>query len=408
MTEPMEDLDDFRARARAWALESLPPKGDTTLDDHQLQRRLFDAGFAGIAMPREYGGAGLTLRHQQVFYDDCAAGRRVPTAFSTSIAILGVTLLDEGSETLRRRHLPRILRGDERWIQLLSEPGGGSDMAAALTRLDRDGEGYVLNGAKMWSTGAMDADWGMCLARTDFSLPKHQGLSMIAVPLRDVPGVTIQPIRYATGEAAEFCQEFFDDVRLPLDQLIGAENDGWRVARTLLAHERLAAGGAGHGYGLTARSSGEGGALSAWPSTLVAQSNRRATSAGLAHLVADAYIERTVSRFANERIMTGIRTGALVGGWGSLVKLHLGTNSPLESKIALAVHGADGVIWDGDARFGDNAGEHWLISRGPALGGGSNEMQRNTLSEQLLGLPREHATDRDLPFDEVLQRRHRS
>jgi alkylation response protein AidB-like acyl-CoA dehydrogenase len=407
MTETLDDLDEFRVRARAWALASLPPRDDASLDDRELQCRLFDAGYAGFAMPREYGGAGLTLQHQQVFYDECAFDRRVPIAFSTSVAILGATLLDEGSETLRRRHLPSILRGDERWIQLLSEPGGGSDMAAALTRLDRAGDEYVLNGAKIWSTGALDADWGMCLARTDFSRPKHQGLSMIAVPLRDAPGVTIQPIRYATGEQAEFCQEFFDDVRLPLDHLIGAENDGWRVARTLLAHERLAAGGAGHGYGLTLRSSGEGGPPTAWPSTLVTQVNGRADASRLARLVADAYIERTVSRFANDRIMTGIRTGILVGAWGSLLKLHLGVNAPRESKIALAVHAADGVIWDDDEDAFDHAGEHWLISRGPSLGGGSNEMQRNTVSEQLLGLPREPATDRDLPFDEVLERRRR-
>lgn len=387
-----------------WAHAELPPLGDRSMSEEALQAMLFEGGFAGIAMPAEYGGAGLTLRHQQVFYDEAARGRRVPVAFSVSIAILGVTLLDEGSDVLRKRHLPRILRGEERWIQLLSEPGGGSDMAGALSRLERDGDDYVLTGAKMWSTGALEADWGMCLARSDFSLPKHKGLSMIAVPLK-APGITIQPIRHANGDIAEFCQEFFDEVRLPDDHVIGEENDGWRVAQTLLAHERLAAGGSGHGYGLSWRSAGEGGLASTRPSALLVSMERRRSTEGLRDLVANAYVERTVARHANHRITTGIRTGKLDGAWGSILKLHLGMNSPREAKVALAVNGADGVVWEGDDPLTECAGQDWLVSRGPALGGGSNEMQRNLLSERLLGLPREPSLDRNVPFSEVLRGR---
>ncbi|PXX01654.1 acyl-CoA dehydrogenase family protein [Mycolicibacterium moriokaense] len=405
-TEPaMESVEAFTERARAWVTDNLPPRGDESLSERELQAPLFDAGFAGIAMPNKYGGAGLTLRHQQAFYDVAAAGYRVPTLFSVSIAILGVTLLDTADEVLKRRHLPRILRGEERWIQLLSEPSGGSDMAAALTKLERDGDDWILNGAKMWSTAAMAADWGMCLARTDFSVPKHSGLTMVCVPLKNTTGVTIQPIRHANGVQAEFCQEFFDDVRLPGDHVIGAVNEGWNVAKVLIAHERLAAGGAGHGYGLTARSEGGGGARTADPAVLVKAAQQRRSTVGLRHKIADAYIERRVSKLANERIATGIRIGALEPGWGSIVKLHIGMNSPRESKIALAVHGCDGVVWDGDEPIAGNAGEDWVISRGPALGGGSNEMQRNLLAERLLGLPREQALDTGVPFADVLRNR---
>jgi len=401
----MESVDDFTRRARAWVIANLPAAGDDSLPERELQALLFDGGFAGIAMPGRYGGAGLTLRHQQAFFDVAAVGHRVPRSFCVSIAMLGATLLDTASEVLKSRHLPRILRGDEQWIQLLSEPSGGSDMAAALTRLDRDGDDWVLNGTKMWSTSATEADWGMCLARTDFTVPKHAGLSMVCVPLKNTKGVTIQPIRQANGVEADFCQEFFDDVHLPSDHIVGDVNEGWKVAKTLLTHERLAATGAAHGYGLADRFDGLGSAPSADPAMLVKAAQRRRSTAGLRHQIADAYIERKVAKFAGERIDTGIRCGALAPGWGSVDKLHLGMNVPRESKVALAVHGCDGVIWDGQALVGGNAGEDWVVSRGVALGGGTNEMQRNLISEGLLGLPREPSLDTRIPFSEVLRSR---
>ncbi|OJZ76117.1 hypothetical protein BRW65_01405 [Mycobacterium paraffinicum] len=403
----MESVEDFTHRARTWVIANLPVLGDDSLSERELQALLFDGGFAGIAMPSQYGGAGLTLRHQQAFFDEAAAGHRVPRSFCVSIAMLGATLLETASEVLKNRHLPRILRGDEQWIQLLSEPSGGSDMAAALTRLDRAGDDWVLNGAKMWSTSATVADWGMCLARTDFSVPKHAGLSMVCVPLKNVKGVTIAPIRQANGVEADFCQEFFDDVHIPADHIVGEVNEGWKVAKALLAHERLAATGAAHGYGLADRFDGLGSAPSADPTALVKAAQRRRSTEGLRHQIADAYIERKVAKFAGERIDTGIRIGALQASWGSVDKLHLGMNVPRESKVALAVHGCDGVIWDGDEPMVGGAGEDWVVSRGVALGGGSNEMQRNLISEGLLGLPREPSVDTRIPFSEVLRSRRR-
>ena len=403
----MEDLDSFRSRARAWVVENLPEEGDESLSDQELQAIIFDGGYAGIAMPKEYGGGGLTLQHQQVFFDDACAGRRVPLGFMVSIGMLGPTLMDHGSELLKQRHLPRILRADEEWIQLLSEPSGGSDMAGAITRLTRDGDTYILNGAKMWSTGAAQADWGMCLARTDWDAPKHRGLSMIAVPLKGTAGLTIEPIIQVTGAEAHFCQEFFDDVELPAEYLIGEENQGWAVAQSLLYHERLATAGAGHGYGLSGRTGGDAeGMSSIGTRAMVAAARARADGGtSVRQMIAESHIERTAARYANERIMTGLRTGHFKGQWGSLLKLHLGADSPRQAKIALAASGADGVIWEGDEQVAGNAGENWLASRGIAIAGGSNEMQRNIVSERLLGLPREPSFDRDIPFNEVLRNR---
>jgi alkylation response protein AidB-like acyl-CoA dehydrogenase len=401
----MEDLSSFRVRARTWIEQNLPLRVDPSeLDDHSLQNLIFDAGYAGIAYPTEYGGAGLTFDHQKAFFSE-ASGRRTPTSYGVSIGILGPTLLDFASESMKADHLPRILRGDELWIQLLSEPTGGSDMAGALTRLTRDGDTYVLNGSKMWSTGALESDFGLCLARSDWEAPKHHGLSMIAIPLKGTAGLTIDAIRAVTGEPGEFCMEFFDNVTLPTSNLVGVENDGWVVAQRLLFHERNAGTGIEHGIGLF----GAAGEVLSWGTyNDVAEGARQRGLSGdplLRERIAETYIEATVSRYAGERVMAGMRSGALTGQWASLLKLHLGVSSNRAAKAALAAWGADGVIWDGEDQVRDNAGEMFLKSRGPSIAGGTNEIHRNIVTERLMGLPREPSFDRDVPFNEVIRNR---
>ena len=218
----------------------------------------------------------------------------------------------------------------------------------------------------------------------------------------------IEPIRQVTGAEAHFCQEFFDDVVLPAEWLIGEVNQGWGVAQTLLYWERLATAGAGHGYGLnsSAEAGSEGlGSIANrdMVTAALARDVEAGADAGLRQLLAESHIERTVARCANTRIMAGLRTGHFKGQWGSLLKLHLGGDSPRQAKIALAAYGADGVIWDGDEQLVGSAGENWLGRRGISIAGGSNEMQRNIVSERLMGLPREPSFDRDVPFNEVLR-----
>jgi alkylation response protein AidB-like acyl-CoA dehydrogenase len=403
----METVGAFRERARNWLDRNLPATDDPTdVDDRALQNLLFDSGLAGIAFPVRYGGAGLTFEHQRAFFDE-AVGRRTPAGYGVSIGMLGATLLEHGSESLKERHLPQILRGDELWIQLLSEPSGGSDLAGALTRLTRDGDTYVLSGSKMWSSGALHADYGMCLARTDWDATKHRGLSMIAVPLKGTPGLTIDAIRQVTGVPGEFCTEFFDDIVLPAINLVGSENEGWSVAQSLLFHERNATAGIAHGYGLM-RVSGESGGWGDY--TQVSEGARRRGLAGdsvLRQKIAETFIEAAVSVHAGARIEVGMRTGELKGQWGSLLKLHLGVNSPRTAKAALAAWGPDGVIWDGHDKITGSAGEIFLASRGIAIAGGTNEMQRNIVAERLMGLPREPSPERDRPFSEVLRGRER-
>jgi alkylation response protein AidB-like acyl-CoA dehydrogenase len=403
----MESVDSFRSRAEVWVRDNLPSQDDPPAAARELQRLMFDHGFAGVAFPQEYGGAGLTLGHHKAFYDAAAElGRQVPRHLMVSVGMLGPTLLDHGSHEAKLRFLPPLLRGDEEWIQLLSEPRGGSDMAGATTRLLRDGDSYVLNGAKMWSSGAYRADYGLCLCRSDWDAPKHRGLSMIAVPLKNTPGVTIEQTRTAAGLLGEFCQEFFDDVVLPGGNLIGEENKGWAVAQTLLFHERNAVGNIGYGYfGPRGRSSGESAfGVADTPAQLAATAWRQGKLGAVGAELAEAYIESIVGPLTAARIMTGMRVGTHQGHWGSLLKLQGSESGHQALRTTLATLGADAVIWDGQNVQLDNAGTAWLGSRGATIAGGSSEMQRNIISERLLGLPREPSDDRDLPFSE-LQRR---
>jgi alkylation response protein AidB-like acyl-CoA dehydrogenase len=403
-----ETVEQFRERASAWIEQNLPRWDETALSSRELQNRIFDGGFAGIAFPPEYGGAGLTLEHQKAFYDAAAElDRQVPTAYMVSIGMLGPTLLDHGSHEAKLKFLPALLRGDEEWIQLLSEPRGGSDMAGAITRLTRDGDAFILSGAKMWSTGAHHADYGLCLCRTDWDAPKHRGLSMIAVPLKDTPGITIEQTRSASGQAGEFCQEFFDDVVLPAENLIGELNGGWTVAQRLLFHERNAVGNVGYGYlGLMTRRSGDAGSSMFGPpspTALAQAAERRGVSDAVRNLAVDAYIQSIVGPLTSARIMTGMRVGTHQGQWGSLLKLQSSVGGHETIRAALAVLGAEAVMWDGDDVQLDNLGTMWLGSRGSTIAGGTSEMQRNIISERLLGLPREPSSDRDVPFNEVIR-----
>jgi alkylation response protein AidB-like acyl-CoA dehydrogenase len=404
----MESVDGFRKRATEWIDENLPRWEESPLSSRELQNRIFDGGFAGIAFPKEYGGAALTLEHQKAFYDAATdLDRQIPTTFMVSIGMLGPTLLDHGSHEAKSKFLPALLRGDEEWIQLLSEPRGGSDMAGAITRLTRDGDSFILSGAKMWSTNAHIADYGLCLCRTDWDAPKHRGLSMIAVPLKNTPGVTIEQTRTASGQAGEFCQEFFDDVVLPAENLIGDLNGGWAVAQGLLFHERNAVGNIGYGYLGRPRGARRDDVAAAFGAmsvpALVRSADQRGVTGAVGNLIADAYIQSVVGPLTSARIMTGMRVGTHKGQWGSLLKLQGSVGQHEAARTALAVLGADAVMWEGDEVQLRNPGTMWLGSRGGTIAGGTNEMQRNIISERLLGLPREPASDRDIPFNEVMR-----
>jgi len=402
----MESLEAFRLRARAWIQANLElrPEGLGEGGDHDrvmaLQRKIFDAGFAGIATPKVYGGQGLTIEHQRIWAEETDA-YETPNLM-VSLGIILPTLLDHACEAVKLRHIPRMLSGEENWIQLLSEPSGGSDMAGALTRATRKGDSYVVNGSKMWSSGANHATYGLCLTRVDWDAPKHQGLAMIGVPLKH-DQVTITPIYPAQGGPAHFFLEYFDDLEVPAEYCVGGEGQGWTVAQRLLYHERQATVGVGFGYGM---GGGESEGRSVWRMPLVEVSRQYGTSqdATLRALIADDHIDLVVGLQLGARINAGLRTGKLEGHWGSLLKLGQGVDLPINAENALAVSGADGVIWM-DEDDGGAPGRNFLRVRGYSIAGGSNEIQRNIVSERLLGLPREPGDDKNVPFNSLMKSR---
>ena len=404
--DAVESVEQFRSRLRAWLPANLPPEPEGAITrtderwahERELQRRLWDGGFAGIRVPREYGGLGLTAEHTQAFNDE-SAGFDLPFSFNVpTLGILAATLIDAGTHAQKLRHLPAILKGDELWVQFLSEPSGGSDLAGCLTRADRDGDLFVLNGSKIWSSGAYSADYAMCLARTNWDVPKHRGLTMFIVKIHQ-PGVTVEQIRQTDG-STEFCQEFFDDVPIPVADVVGEIDDGWSVANRLLVHERMAVGG-GSPYtaGRTAKDEvGDDGG------ELVALVRRRGLE-GDAHarlLLAEAAMRSMVGNALIERVTTGMTTGAMPGSAGSLMKLYHADMVTRRAEIGLELAGDGAVAWpEGTETPGSRLGTHSLGRQGAALGGGSNEIQRNIISERLLGMPREAAADRDIPYRDV-------
>jgi alkylation response protein AidB-like acyl-CoA dehydrogenase len=405
----IESIDAFRLRAREWLATNMPPmaKGATPFDAsamedpakiahaRELQRKLYDGGFAGICYPKEYGGQGLTPDYQHAFTEE-SVPYEMPFMFNVpTLTIIAPTILDFGTEEQKQRHLRNILKGDELWVQFLSEPTGGSDLAGAITRATQDGDVFILNGSKIWSSGAFRSDYALCLARTNWDAPKHRGLTMFIVQIHQ-PGITVEQIKQVNG-AMEFCQEFFDDVAIPVADIMGALNDGWAVASRLLFHERNAVGGA------SPYSSGVRVSESRGPQRDLVELARAMGKAGdsrVRQMVGEARANSLVQGQLIERVTQGIETGAMPAPAGALLRLATAVTHVRDVDIALDIAGTSAVTWKPGETTGD-AGVAYIFRQGLCLGGGSNEMQRNIISERVLAMPRDRGEDRDLPFSEV-------
>jgi alkylation response protein AidB-like acyl-CoA dehydrogenase len=403
----VEPVDAFRCRARRWLAANLPPapevvpdRGDDERRAHErrLQRQLWDGGFAGICFPSEYGGLGLTPAHQAAFTEESRTFANPYTRNHPTPPKRGATLVDCASHEQKAAHLPAMLRGDELWVQFLSEPTGGSDLAGVRTRADRDGETLVLNGSKIWSSAAFASDFALCLARTNWDVPKHRGLTMLIVEIHQ-PGIRIDRIRQVDGNE-EFCQEFFDDVPVSLHDVVGEIDEGWSVATRLLAHERAAVGGSSP-Y-ISGRAMLHGGDRATVDLVAMARRAGRIDDITMRARIARAHVAEVVNAQLVERVTDGIACGALAPTAGAFLKLSAATTTMAQAELALEVAGVAAVAWPPGAQDpGRAAGERSLWRQAMSLGGGSNEMQRNIISERLLGMPREAAADRDIPYREV-------
>ena len=404
----VESVESFRERARAWLAESMPRlapgagiadrDADRYAEERQLQRRIWDGGFAGVCWPAEYGGLGLGRAHQRAF-DEESLPYDMPLSFNIpTFGILAATLVDFGTHEQKARHLPAILRGEELWVQFLSEPSGGSDLAGCITRGDRDGDVFIVNGSKIWSSAAADSDYAMCLVRTNWDVPKHRGLTMLLMEIHQ-PGIQIDQIRQING-SMEFCQEFFDDVAVPVADVIGEIDDGWSVASRLLLHERTAVGGGSpytSGRSLGGTNTGPDRSL-----LELADATGRAADPRVRRLVAANHVEHVVNVHLVDRVTEGVRSGQLPPAAGSMTKLFHAMVGVQRAQASLDIGGSDAVVWsENDDGPGRRLGEASLSRQAMCLGGGSNEIQRNIISERILGLPREWAADREIPYRDV-------
>ncbi|UUO00482.1 acyl-CoA dehydrogenase family protein [Mycolicibacterium novocastrense] len=405
-----ESVEEFAARAQAWLAENMPSIDPNNPPEHdrgeeepwqrarELQKRLWDGGFAGICFPREYGGLGLPIAYQKAF-DNVSRCYEMPVILNTpTFTICAATILDTGSEEQKRQHISAALRGDEVLVQLLSEPSGGSDLAGVITRADRRGDKWVINGAKTWSTSAFAADYGLMLARTDWDVPKHEGLTMFLVPI-DSPGITLRRIKQVNG-SVEFCEEFFDNLELGDDAVVGEVNGGWHVASRQLYHERRAVGGGSEfasGIGAEGKSDVPINYVELLEKVGQPDNERLRAMAGraLAH--------RAVREQLIDHVYHGVLDGSLPPAAGSIIRIAHADIHHLEFDTALAITGSAGVVDVDDDLI--RYGERYLGRQAAALGGGTTEIARNIIGERVLGFPREPAADRDVPFKEVKRNR---
>jgi alkylation response protein AidB-like acyl-CoA dehydrogenase len=405
-----ETVEEFRSRARSWLAANMPrlEPGQAALLQRdaeaswqrarELQKTLYEGGFAGICFPREYGGLGLGYEYKKSF-DAESLGYETPLLLNVpSFAICCATILDIGNEEQKRAHIRAALAGDEVLVQLLSEPSGGSDLAGVITRADRRDGRWIINGAKTWSTWAFAADYGLCLARTDWDVPKHQGLTMFLVPLRH-PGITINRIRQVNG-SVEFCEEFLDDVDVGDDAVVGEPGKGWDVASRQLYHERRAMGD-GSEY-----TSGPGIAEAEDVSidllSLVDRTNQH-DSERVREMIGRVFVHRTVRAQLSEHVFHAVASGSLPPTAGSIIRLSMAAVHDVETDSAQAVAGSAAVVED-DAELLD-VGTRYLGRQIASIGGGTTEMARNVIGERVLNFPREYAADRGVPFNQVRRNR---
>jgi alkylation response protein AidB-like acyl-CoA dehydrogenase len=393
------DFDDapeeaaFRAEARAWleAHASRRAKADRrpaaafsaggedlaamVTSAKRWQAALCDGGWAGITWPSEYGGRGGTAIQQVIFNEELAAFD-VPASgiFTIGLGMVGPTLIRHGTEDQRRRYLPPLLHGDEVWCQLFSEPGAGSDLASLVTRAVSDGDGgWIVNGQKVWTSGAHYREFGLLLARTGTGRSRHDGLTCFLVDMH-TPGIDVRPLRQMTG-GASFNEVFLTDVALPAESVLGPVGGGWKVAITTLANERVALGGSG-------------GGIVADDLVALARAEGRCGDAVVRQQLADVYARQQVVRFLGLRMRTNLSRGAVPGPEGSVAKLAASDLAQRVGDVALALLGPAGTLLGGAPER-----DMWALHRlgAPALriAGGTDEVMRNIVGERVLGLPKE-------------------
>jgi alkylation response protein AidB-like acyl-CoA dehydrogenase len=397
-----EEEDTFTEKVRSFLAANARPRDQPSPDQKSLepagvaatkafQAKLFDAGLAGLTYPVEYGGQGLSRRHQEIYTRESAAYMLPTHAITISHGMCLPILNDFGTPEQKARHLRNIIRGDEIWCQMFSEPGAGSDVASLQTKAELDGDEWVVNGQKVWTSGAQFCDFGLCLARTDPNVPKHEGISMFIVDMR-APGVEIRPLRQITGDA-DFNEIFFTDVRLPRGWLVGDLNRGWNVAVAMLMYERVALGAGGTGPMASRRFDRLAD---------LARRHDRTNDPTVRQALADFYARETILRYVGMRTREALKAGRAPGPEGSIAKVASAQIAVLAADVAARIAGVSTVAWAPDDTDGDQLARGILAAPAIGIAGGTNEVQRNIIGERVLGLPKEPSADKGVPFKELL------
>ena len=400
----MPDLETFAKETRAWLVENCPASmrwtGDGARDavladdicwggrkaefanpDAKVWlERMAERGWTAPTWPREYGGGGLSKDEAKALAREMAALKIKPPLIGFGLTMIGPLLLEHGDEAQKRRFLPEICRGEIRWCQGYSEPGAGSDLAGLQTRAVLDGDEWVVNGQKVWTSYADKSDWMFCLVRTDPDAPKHQGITFLLFDM-ETPGVSVRPIPLISG-ASPFCETFLEDVRVPKDQVVGGVNNGWTMAKALLGHERSMISDA-------FSENRERNQLVEAARKHIGMDDGRVSDAYLRDRIAQLTIDKIGLDLTIARAKEAAKLGHQPGPESSLFKLYATELNKDRHSLLMNIMGPAGLGWEGEGFDDEDSAttKAWLRSRGNSIEGGTSEIQLNIIAKRVLGLP---------------------
>jgi alkylation response protein AidB-like acyl-CoA dehydrogenase len=390
-------LEAFRKDARAWLAENCPEsmrQGNIHFEDaHEVYstddaklwlERAAERGWTAPMWPAEYGGGGLSNEEGAILRQEMTAIRALPPASGMGLAMIGPTLLEYGTEDQKKRHLPKITSGEVTWCQGYSEPGSGSDLASLRTKAVLDGDHFVINGQKIWTSGANHAHWMFCLVRTDPDAPKHDGISFVLLPM-DQPGVTVKPIPLISG-SSPFCETFFDNAIAKKEDLVGEMNKGWTVAKRLLQYERS---GVGEAPDSNRKKKPRLNPYAAIAKEYIGVENGRIADDAARDAVIRHVMQEKSMQLTGARVMQESKESGAPGAATSIFKYVGSTLSKEGSELKAMLRGTQGLGWEGSGFSEDEleSTRGWLRDRAVTIYGGTNEVQLNIIAKRVLGLP---------------------
>ena len=386
----------FRQEARVWLTANIPSKEELDgLDEvgraKLWQMRKYEAGWACIRWPREYGGRGASAMEQVIWNQEESSFRTPASVFAIGQGMAAPTMMAWATEEQKRRYLPPLASGEHVWCQLFSEPAGGSDLAALRTRAEKDGDEWVVNGQKIWTSGAHFSDYAILVVRTDPEVPKHKGLTYFFVDMKS-PGIETKPIRQISGES-NFNEVYFTDVRIPDDHRLGAVGQGWQVAITTLMNERLAIGGGG-GLGFKQ--------VFELAQRLTIDGRPAIEDHSVRARLADWYAQESGLRFAGYRAMSALSRGEIPGPENSIGKYVGASKTQDMASFAIDLLEMSGVVSDPELSSHSGIFQYaFMGAPGLRIAGGTDEIMLNILAERVLGMPQDVRVDKGIPFSQV-------